>query len=108
MSSDTWAEAVKTEPATYDLTRTDYAFTPLDKGLRGSIACWTGRKPRAGDYLILRNKDRSSRYRVTDMDPCFGVDPPTMWMAGLEFAPRLAKESGHSLSETGPQPTDSQ
>jgi hypothetical protein len=107
MSSDTWAEAVATQTPTYDLTGTDYAFTPLDGGLRGSIACWSGRKPWAGDYLILRNGDRSSRYRVTDVDLCMNVDPPTMWMAMLEFAPRPAKESGDSLSETGPHSTDS-
>ena len=105
--TDVWAEAVKHEPATYDMTAEDYAFTPLDKGLRGSIACWNGRKPHAGDYLILRNgKDRSSRYQVTGMDPCFGVDPPTMWMADVEFAPRPLKENSRHLSETGPGATD--
>jgi hypothetical protein len=25
---------------------------------------------------------------VTAADPCWGVDPPTMWMADLAFAPR--------------------
>lgn len=102
---DEWAEAVKAEPATYDMTAEDYAFTPLDGGLRGSIACWNGRSPKGGDYLILRNGDRSSRYRVTDVDPCWGVDPPTMWMAGLEFAPR-PEIPAPAMSGNGPGATD--
>lgn len=74
---------------TYDLTRDDYAFRPANNGRRGHIACWNGMNPRPGDYLILRNGDQSSRYQVVTVDPCFGVDPPTMWMADLAFAPRL-------------------
>lgn len=73
---------------TYDLTRDDYAFSPADGGKRGHISCWNGRMPKAGDYLILRNGVTSTRYRVTVTDSCFGVDPPTMWMADLIFAPR--------------------
>lgn len=93
--SDIWAKAVKTEPVTFDMTRDDYAYRPVDegeRGLRGSIACWNGRKPQAGDYLILRSGDRGSRYRVTSVDLCMNVDPPTMWMAKLEFAPRPARQ----------------
>lgn len=76
------------EPETYDLTRDDYAFDPVDKSQRGHISCWNGLNPRPGDYLILRNGDQSSRYQVVSADPCFGVDPPMMWMADLAFAPR--------------------
>jgi hypothetical protein len=76
------------EPATLDLTRTDYAFRPEPADQRGHISCWTGTMPRVGDYLILRNGDGSSRYRATGVDPCWGVEPPTMWMADLAFAPR--------------------
>lgn len=83
---DVWGQAVATEPKTYDMTGTDYAFDPRDGGMRGHIACWDGREPRAGDYLILRNGERSTRYRVTGTAPIF--DPPDMWMADLEFAPR--------------------
>ena len=79
--TDVWAEAVRHEPATYDMTAEDYAFTPLDGGMRGSVACWNGRKPSASDVTwILRNGERSPRYQVTSMDPRFGVDPPTMWI----------------------------
>lgn len=76
------------EQATHDLTRADYAFRPSDEGQRGHIACWNGLKPRPGDYLILRNGDQATRYQVVETDPCLNVDPPTMWMADLTFAPR--------------------
>jgi hypothetical protein len=102
--SDVWADAVASEPKTYDMTREDYAFDPR-AGNRGHIACWNGREPRAGDYLILRNKDQTTRYRVTGTVPIF--DPPDMWMADLEFAPRQ-KIPAASMSETGAGATDSQ
>lgn len=80
------------EAATHDLTGTDYAFSPKDDGQCGHIACWNAlfsrMKPQVGDYLILRNGDGSSRYQVTGVDRCWNVDPPTMWMADLVFAPR--------------------
>lgn len=75
-------------PETYDLTRADYAFSPVDGGQRGHVSCWNGLAPKPGDYLILRNGTGSARYQVITSDPCFGVDPPTMWMADLAFAPR--------------------
>lgn len=81
------------EPRTIDCTRYDYSFTTRDEGQTGGIACWTvppGGKPHAGDWLLLRNGDRSTRYRVTKVDICWNVDPPTMWMADLEFDPRQA------------------
>lgn len=73
---------------THDLTGTDYSFTPYDGGQRGSIACWDGRKPHEGDHLILRNGERTTRYRVESVDLCMNVDPATMWMAKLTFSPR--------------------
>ena len=74
---------------THDLTRADYAFRPDGEGQRGRIACWNGLKPRPGDYLILRNGTQTTRYQVASVDLCLNVDPPTMWMARLEFAPRF-------------------
>jgi hypothetical protein len=76
---------------TYDLTRDDYAFSPAGDGQRGHIACWNGRSPRPGDYLILRNGTQATRYQVVSADPCLNVHPPTMWMADLAFAPRAEK-----------------
>lgn len=88
---------------TIDCTRWDYAFTPADGGQRGDIACWTvptGGKPHEGDWLLLRNGDRSTRYRVTSVNLCMNVDPPTMWMADVVFDPRRAPEP----SEAGANP----
>ena len=73
---------------THDCTRLDYAFTPEDGGQQGRISCWSGRKPREGDYLLLRNGERDTRYQVASVDLRVNVDPPTMWMARLVFAPR--------------------
>lgn len=81
---------------TVDCTGYDYAFRPEDAGQRGHISCWTvppGGKPRAGDWLLLRNGDGSTRYRVEAVDLCWTVDPPTMWMADLVFDPRPAVAS---------------
>lgn len=103
--TEIWAQAVKTETATFDMTRDDYAFDPRDGGQRGHVSCWNGKAPKEGDYLILRNGGGSSRYRVTAVDPCRGVDPPTMWMADLEFAPR-PRIPAASSSGTGPGVTD--
>ena len=74
---------------THDLTHVDYAFRPEGGGQRGHVACWTGPKPGPGDYLILRNGTQTTRYRVASVDACLNVDPPTMWMARLVFAPRF-------------------
>ena len=81
---------------THDLTRADYAFTPEDDGRQGRLACWgypAGGPVRTGDYLILRNREGVTRYRIETMDYCLDVDPPTMWMADLAFAPRPAQEA---------------
>lgn len=87
--------ASRREARTIDCTRYDYSFRTRDQGMTGNIACWTvppGGKPFEGDWLILRNGDRSSRYRVTKVDICWNVDPPTMWMADLVFDPRRVGE----------------
>jgi hypothetical protein len=77
----------------HDMTRDDYAFRPKHGGTFGHVACWNGRKPKPGDWLILRNGHRTSRYRVIDVDLCWNVDPPTMWMADLVFDPRARVEA---------------
>jgi hypothetical protein len=82
---------------THDCTQLDYAFTPSDGGQVGHISCWSGKKPRVGDYLLLRNGERSSRYKVTRVDLCMNVDPPTMWMADLEFAPRVWADEARTV-----------
>jgi hypothetical protein len=77
------------EPLTFDMTGDDYAYDPRDpEGLTGHIATWNNLHPRVGDFLILKNGMLTTRYVVKTVDHCMNVDPPTMWMADLEFAPR--------------------
>lgn len=86
---------------THDCTALDYAYSPRgEDGLRGHITCWSDKKPRKGDYLILRNGEHSSRYRVTAVDLCMNVDPATMWMAELEFAPRVYADEARTIEVT--------
>lgn len=94
------------EARVIDLSRTDYAFVPDDagdsgKGLTGSVSCWSLPKPDVGDYLILASEDRkrTARYRVTRVNRCPDVDPPTMYIADVAFDPRKASTS---VKEPGP------
>ena len=89
-------------PETHDLTRQDYAFRPRDKGQRGWLSTWSGRKPFVGDFLLLKNGERSSRYRVVSVDLCLNVDPATMWMAELEFAPRQYADEARTVEVASP------
>ncbi len=66
----------------------DYTFTPIDGGRKGSAMGW-GDGLRVGDYIILEHKgsrNGSSRYRIKSVE--YYRDPPDMWSADLEFAPR--------------------
>ncbi len=63
----------------------DYSFTPADGGHRGSATGW-GRGIHKGDYLLLANGDRATRYRVVTIR--YYTDPSDMWQAQLAFAPR--------------------
>jgi hypothetical protein len=69
----------------------DYSFTPADGGRFGHATGW-GRGIQAGDFLLLQNGDRSSRYRVVEIG--YYSDPPDMWRAQLAFAPRMAEVDG--------------
>lgn len=65
----------------------DYTFTPIDGGVKGSVMGWSTPLPREGDYLILRDgPDRTTRYRVKSVKAMH--DPPDMFAADVEFAPR--------------------
>jgi hypothetical protein len=85
---------------TLDMTSRDYAFTPVNGGLQGRIAGWDAYRnaavPAVGDALILRNPggrvNKTSRYRVMSVRRPMDVEPPTMWMADLEFWPRTEVE----------------
>ena len=63
----------------------DYTFTPTAGGQRGRAMGW-GQGIRTGDYLLLANGHRSTRYRVESIE--YMLDPDDMWAADLVFAPR--------------------
>lgn len=75
---------------THDYTRRKrgHDFTILkvaDEGKQLHAAGW-GEGVAAGDYLILPNEGRTTRYAVASVS--YYADPPDMWMARLTFAPR--------------------
>jgi hypothetical protein len=68
----------------------DYAIhRTIDGGRQLDISGWgplVGPMIRQGDYLLLQNGDRDTRYEVTEIERC--ADPKDMWHATLTFAPR--------------------
>lgn len=63
----------------------DYTYQPIDGGLKGKMVGWgVGIEP--GDYLILPNRDTTTRVRVDRIG--YHLDPPDMWEADVSFAPR--------------------
>ena len=56
-----------------------------DGGLNLSLAGW-GVGISNGDYLILKNGEGSTRYKVDTVKYC--RDPHDMWFAELSFSPR--------------------
>lgn len=77
------------QSATHDYTVRcwghDFAFTPIDGGMRGHVIGW-GDGLRVGDYLILPNRAATTRYRIEAVE--YYVDPNDMWSADVVFAPR--------------------
>jgi hypothetical protein len=65
-----------------------------DEGLRIRAACWVGRRPQAGDQVILRGDGQTARYRVLDVGKAPGVDD--MYYLNLLFDPRVHKSTGHA------------
>jgi hypothetical protein len=71
-----------------DKTEADYSYTTSDEGQTGWVACFDGKPPNEGDYLILRNGDLgNARYKVTKVKVPLDVDPRTMWIADVRHAP---------------------
>jgi hypothetical protein len=68
----------------------DYAITAVvDGGKQIRASGWGplfGARIQEGDYLLLQQGDRSSRYRVAEIR--YHLDPDDMWSATLDFAPR--------------------
>ncbi|MFJ9771185.1 hypothetical protein ACIRVF_08070 [Kitasatospora sp. NPDC101157] len=67
----------------------DYAITrTIDGGQQLKASGWGpgGARIQQGDYLLLQNGNRDTRYRVAEVEYC--LDPADMWHATLDFAPR--------------------
>lgn len=76
---------------TVDLTpRTwgcDYTFWPADMwGDAGEVIGWHTPPPHVDDWLLLRNGDGSTRYRVVAVE--VWINPPDMFKAQVVFDPR--------------------
>lgn len=67
----------------------DYIFKPVGRGMKGNITGW-GYGIRSGDFLLLQNRGKSTRYRVDSIS--YYLDPMDMWSAEVTFAPRGAGE----------------
>lgn len=52
------------------------------------VSGWT-RGIKKGDYLIMKNGERTTRYRTAQIEYC--SDPSDMFFATLEFAPRYTR-----------------
>jgi hypothetical protein len=78
--------SVRTHDYTHRTCGHDYCIHGVEQnGVILRTSGWGGGILR-GDYLTLPNDGASTRYRVTDI--WYFSDPPDMWMADLEFAPR--------------------
>jgi hypothetical protein len=77
------------EPRTYNLTGiwSWCVFMPSDGGRHGFIQVHWGKSPRAGDYLICPNGERTTRYRVVEIKTPLAADVD-FWSADVEFDPR--------------------
>lgn len=77
----------------HDYTKTywghDYTFEPIDMGMKGSMVGW-GHGIKKGDYLLLKNGDSATRYKVMKIK--YYLDPKDMWTSEVKFAPRTRKE----------------
>lgn len=62
-----------------------------DGGIRLRGGGW-GSGIEEGDFLLLRNGAASTRYRVSRIQ--YMSDPPDMWFATLDFAPRKEESNG--------------
>lgn len=68
----------------------DFTIQRAENGGMNLGASGWGRGIRAGDFLILPNKDSTTRYEVERIT--YYHDPPDMWRAGLKFSPRKDSE----------------
>jgi hypothetical protein len=83
----------KRQPVEHDWTARDYAAFPRDGGTQLGMVAWAdhGPMPRAGDYLILRNGDDTTRYKVDEVRMSSGEGE--VRNLSLTFAPRRTRRS---------------
>lgn len=76
------------EPRTHDWTSRNYMCAFRNGGQRAGMVFWgdDGPVPRRDDYLILRNRDTTTRYQVVEINPPWAVGD--VYSAELAFAPR--------------------
>jgi hypothetical protein len=78
------------EPETHDYTEGtwghDYTIRAVIDGGRRLLLTGWGEGVRRGDFILLDNKGRSTRYRIDAIE--YDRDPPDMWKATVSFAPR--------------------
>jgi len=75
----------KTHDYTNPVFGHDCIFRPINGGQRGRMSGW-GYGISGGDYLLLKNGARTTRYVVESIK--YHWDPPDMWSADVAFAPR--------------------
>ena len=92
---------MSSEPKSHDYTKQDwghsinYRMTGREHDIGGNL--FSQNVPREGDYLILPNGDKTTRYRITEL--FHYRDLGDMWKFVAEFAPR--KTGLLSDSKTG-------
>lgn len=86
-----------TETKTHDYTRRAWGHNfsiikIFDGGMRLSMMGW-GHGISKGDFIILPNEKETTRYLIKSIK--YKNDPPDMWRATVEFAPRarLARDA---------------
>jgi MioC protein len=79
---------MKTHDYTDRIWGHDFIFRPIDVEGRNATMMGWGKGLEKGDYMILPNQGTTTRYKITAVE--YFRDPPDMWKASVEFAPRSA------------------
>lgn len=87
---------------THDYTKCgwghDYCIHKIvDGGRQLHMSGW-GRGISAGDFIVLTNGSRTTRYRFETVD--YYADPNDMWSATVSFAPRGPPKESASTEES--------
>jgi hypothetical protein len=70
-----------------------YIFNPVNGGTQGLMSGF-GEGIRVGDFLILENKGKTTRYMVDEI--FYYPDPGDMWSAKVSFAPRSKTDTDNN------------